>query len=43
MVYCGLTDNYIRVYADSTGDLSNRITLARLVEIVDEWIYAPSA
>ena len=43
MVYCGLTDNYIRVYADSARDLSNRITPARLVEIVDEWVYAPSA
>ena len=40
MVNSGLTDNYVRVYADRLPDPGNRITPARLVELVDDWVYA---
>ena len=33
MTWRGLTDNYIRVYGKTDQDLSNSISLARLVEL----------
>jgi threonylcarbamoyladenosine tRNA methylthiotransferase MtaB len=42
LVNCGLTDNYIRVYANGGVDLRNEITLVRLKAIDDEWVCAPS-
>ncbi len=42
-VNSGLTDNYIRVYADASPagpNPHNRITPARLVELVDDRVYA---
>jgi threonylcarbamoyladenosine tRNA methylthiotransferase MtaB len=38
-VYPGLTDNYIRVYTDGDAGLGNNITRARLVALVDDWVY----
>jgi len=38
-VYGGLTDNYIRVYSDSPPEPDKRISQARLVELVGDWIY----
>ena len=38
--WSGLTDNYIRVSADSPQDLRNAITPARLVNIADSQVYA---
>jgi threonylcarbamoyladenosine tRNA methylthiotransferase MtaB len=38
-VYPGLTDNYIRVYTDGDAELSDAITPARLVALVDDWVY----
>ncbi|MEK7837858.1 MAG: hypothetical protein AAB328_07725, partial [candidate division NC10 bacterium] len=35
----GLTDNYVRVYTDGDADLGNHITPARLVALVDDWVY----
>ncbi len=35
----GLTDNYVRVYTDGDADLGNNITPARLVALVDDWVY----
>ena len=38
-VYSGLTDNYARVYTDSSQDLNNTSTRARLVKLVGDWVY----
>ncbi|MCH7786624.1 MAG: radical SAM protein [Chloroflexi bacterium] len=39
-VWSGLTDNYIRVLARSSSDLTNQVTLARLGEQVDGAVFA---
>ena len=39
MHYVGLTDNYLRVYAESDVSLLNRITPARLLSEVDEGLW----
>ena len=35
-IYTGLTDNYLRAYTRSSGDLSNSITEAKLIALADE-------
>ena len=43
VAWSGLTDNYIRVCAESPRDLRNSITPARLLRIVDSQVYAEVA
>ena len=38
-VWSGLTDNYIKVYTQRSGDLSNKLLLARLAEVRDDGVW----
>ncbi len=41
--WSGLTDNYIKVYAESSGDLTNKLLPVKLMEVRGDGVWGRTA